>query len=421
MAKKVLIIARDFIPYCTSLGASMRALKMAEFLHENGFEVCILCAAGNPVSYFGYEKTLKKFHIFYLKDYLQIINTDVKLKTRMHQKKERGIKKYLLQTLKTAAFKICIPDPGTLFIPKFVYQGIQLIKREKITNVIVTSPPHSTQLIGYLLKKYCKNNINLIADYRDSWNTRDLFTKKNKMADKLSCFLEKKVLQTADHFTYCSLPISKKIESKYHNIIKQSELIMNGFDASLLTRELDFPPNPFLKIGFFGNIDEQPGSYRNPSFFLKVLRELPIQAKIECYGMCYLSDHFMKKYKGLIESKGVLKHNEALLQMRKMDLLMILFSQEKDADEIITGKFFEYISARKPILIIGPENMEANRILHQYGLGYSINLFDPDDIRKKMLSIYEDWQNNRLVKYSPKTIQKFTRQEQYKKMLSILS
>lgn len=63
--RKVLIIARDFIPFSSTLGGILRVLKMAEFFNSQGFDVFILSAEGEKISPFGYQKAVKNLNIYY--------------------------------------------------------------------------------------------------------------------------------------------------------------------------------------------------------------------------------------------------------------------------------------------------------------------------------------------------------------------
>ena len=52
-----------------------------------------------------------------------------------------------------------------------------------------------------------------------------------------------------------------------------------------------------------------------------------------------------------------------------MHYLLILHTDPASSDEVITGKFFDYIKARRPILCFSPENTEAARLVKRWQVG----------------------------------------------------
>jgi len=61
-----------------------------------------------------------------------------------------------------------LPDPRKGWNRYAFKKACELIENEGIINIITTSPPHSTQLIGLKIKKKYPA-LNWIADLRDPW------------------------------------------------------------------------------------------------------------------------------------------------------------------------------------------------------------------------------------------------------------
>lgn len=427
--KKVLIISRDFIPYFPSLGGVIRILKMAEFLTNEGITVYILSAGGESISYFGYKNLVDKMNITYFDDPLQkYFNKKAKFAFNMER---RSHKKNQTTTLcKKVISDFIIPDLGVFFVNRYVQIGLKIIKKHGIKNIIVTSPPHSTQMIGFKLKKILKNNINYIIDYRDSWNTTNIFSKKLLLTQYLSKKLEYNILKTADKFIYVSTPILKKICNTYFNISGKAFLIMNGYDNNMFS---DIYPNDSechvesssssLKIGYFGSISSNKNSFRNAERLFNALIKFQknnTQIKLIFFGEANIDKMWRDRLKGTMEIRGNVSHQRAIQLMRTMDVLMILHSQKNGADEVITGKLFDYLLAERPIFVVGPKDMEAIRLVKERQLGYYADIYNNEDILHTLNCIYQDWQNNRLISYSLNDVQDFSRQHQYYKLLDIL-
>ena len=58
-AKKVLLIVRDFPPFCPSVGSALRAIKLVAWLKLQGLEPVVLHARAPEGEFFGYEALLR--------------------------------------------------------------------------------------------------------------------------------------------------------------------------------------------------------------------------------------------------------------------------------------------------------------------------------------------------------------------------
>ena len=64
---------------------------------------------------------------------------------------------------------------------------------------------------------------------------------------------------------------------------------------------------------------------------------------------------------------------ESQKKMSRFDYLLILHTEKSTASEVITGKFYEYLSSRIPIIVISNGPTEAGRLVQRHNLGYSID------------------------------------------------
>lgn len=417
--KKVLIISRDFIPYCETLGGAIRVLKMAEFFLENNIDVYIIAAKGEKINYFGYENLIKNMKVIYIDDPLQKYITENFNKTRLlNASNDKYLFTNLRNNLKKVINEFSIPDAGVFFIRKFLKTALKLISDEHIKNVIVSSPPHSSQLLGLIIKKILGSNICYIVDYRDSWNCGGLFSKHTYLTKKLSEIFEQNVLKTCDYFLYVSLPILQKINLKFFDITSKSLLVMNGFDIKMADKRRcrNNTQKNNLTMGYFGSI----GRERNPESLFRAILKVNKEIKLIFYTHNPIDHIWTDKLEGILEAKDAVDHQTALNMMRKMDVLLLIHSEVDGADEVITGKFFEYLLAEKPIFVVGPKTMEVVRMIKERQLGYYADINDEEDILNTLYRIYIDWQNNELFSYSLEDVGDLSRQHQYSKILDIL-
>jgi len=393
---------------------------MAQFLQEQGCEVYVLCAKGEEISYFGYKDVVCNLNVVYVEDNLQRYYNKCAVAGSGY-KEETKTSPSILQKLKNVINDFCIPDKGIFFVDRYVKQASRLIVEHNISSVIVSSPPHSTQIIGLKLKRKFGNRIKLIVDYRDSWNTTAIFQKKCWLTKRISLSKEKEVLRTADWFTYISQPMLEKINDTFIDVTNKSLLIMNGFDLNLKTgiNDADFL-NKELTIGYFGSISDNPESFRDPSRFLEALTKLNNNIKLVFYGSTVLNKNWKECLGDKLEINGTVSHTEALKLMKTMNLLLVIHSESTGGEEVLTGKIFDYFLAQRPVLVVGPKNMEAARLVRENHLGYCMNIYDENEMVNTLQKIYIDWQQGQLVSYTLEDVEEFSRQKQFAKLLDIL-
>jgi hypothetical protein len=295
-----------------------------------------------------------------------------------------------------------IPDARFLWIRPSVKFLKQYIEKEKIDLIITTGPPHSLHLIGLNLHK--SSGIPWVADFRDPWTSIDFYTdlKLTRWADRRHHKLESRVLQNANHV----IAIGPNMAEEFKRIgAKHVTVITNGYDESDLDPEPAEPDQEF-SIVHLGTLS----AARNSSALWKALSAKSIE-----------DEHFAKDlkiklignvdYKVLrdIESCGLnrnlectefIPHKDAMAILRKAQVLLLLINNSVNAKGVITGKFFEYLAVRRPIMLIGPQDGDASKILSETGGGLSAGFDDETAIRSNLDHFYELYRQDRLLSES---------------------
>jgi len=93
--------------------------------------------------------------------------------------------------------------------------------------------------------------------------------------------------------------------------------------------------------------------------------------------------------------------------------LLLVLNNTKNAKGILTGKFFEYLSANRPVICIGPTDGDASVIVNETRCGKCLNYTDFDNTYKIVLEYYELFKSGNLrvnntgaEKYSRKNLTK---------------
>jgi len=177
---------------------------------------------------------------------------------------------------------------------------------------------------------------------------------------------ERKVVENADLLITVSEDVKRIFAEKSKlPVAEKTVVIPNGFD------EDDFRINEVqteLKkvITYTGTISE---AY-DVDGFLDALQSLDSDLKqhllIRFVGKVPPSVvHKFRNTQLEIELVGYVDHSKSIEYLLRSDLLLLVIPKVKNNRGILTGKFFEYLASRKPVLAIGPTDGDLAKIIQE--------------------------------------------------------
>ena len=372
-SSKIIIAAYGFPPFLKSLGGSIRILKLAEYLIAHGHDVTVVCARTPYADTFGYDELLSNVRTIACHDPVASLASRVNGPgSGVSAGSTSSFKGNVRQWLKGLMLDAMIPDSGFLVARSMLRVVRQEIESATAPVTLITSgPPHSVHLIGYRLARQ-HAGLKWIMDYRDSWNGTSLFRKRNSLFQRLNVALERRCLRAVHHLAYISSPMLPKAERIAGCALStKATLISNGYDESLL-RDATLTSacassaivDCSLRIGYYGAVDHGPASYRDPGVIYRALLQLPEQeVQFVVHGPSTLEADWARRLGPRLKDGGKLPHARAIRSMFEMDALLLLHTREEGADEVVTGKVFEYVATGRPIISIGPADMAVNALL----------------------------------------------------------
>ncbi len=420
--KKILIISYYWPP---SGGAGVqRIFKFAKYLSLSGFDPYVLTVDSNVASYpirdesllHDIPSDLKVYHTHSFEP-LNILTKITGNKAPYGGFANKDKEKFSQRMLRFIRGNFFIPDARKGWVKYAFAKASELIATENIDTVLISSPPHSSQLIGVKLKRKFPK-LRWIADLRDPWT--DIFYYKDMlhtgMAAQRDAAYEKQVVEQADELVVVSNPILKNYLSKSKKIsASKIHVIPNGFD------EDDFPPvsisgNEVFTFTYVGTIAD----IYNPRIFFEALRnaldELPSR-KVKLRFVGGRTDNIiaMIKDNGLDEFTEFIphvKHEKAIEYMRTSDALLLVIPDVRDSHGILTGKLFEYMASRKPIICIGAQQGDAAKIVNECHAGKTFERNEVSLLKDHILGLLTEWsphrseinQSTNFVKYSRKNL-----------------
>lgn len=383
--KKVLIIAYHFPPLAGP--GSERALKFVKYLPMFGWQPTVITTTNK--NYWWYDKSLLN---------------EIPKNTRISRAFEPELiylesiadKLKLLRLFKYLKTNFIIPDESITWLPFALKKAKRELRRDNYRIIFTTSPPPTSHIIGYLLKKHF--NIPWIAEYRDLWTLNPEYN-TNKKLYHFEVKLERNIIKNTDVTIHTSKTNRQRFVNHFKTVKQNSEVIYNGFDINYDNINLKQNTHIFT-ITYTGSFYGK----RSPAKFLKALKSFikenglkPGSLKFIFYGRTEYD------LPGLINSyslKDFVKINDPVPAYKLQDiysksdvLLLILPSNDPGA---ITKKVFDYMATRKPILAIVPEG-EIREILSNSGLGYFAHPDSVKDITIKLNTLYNKWRVGKLL------------------------
>lgn len=427
--KKVLIITYYWIP---SGGAGVqRWVKFSKYLRDFGWE---------PIIYTPENPEFPSIDTSFEKDIpadILVIKTPIwepyTIYRNLTGKKNQAINAGFISENKKQGWKdklsiwirgnFLIPDPRRFWIKPSVSFLTTYLTQNPVDAIITTGPPHSMHLIGLRLKKNFPT-LPWIADFRDPWTNIDFYKDLNLswVSDKIHHRLEKKVIQHADSVVVVSNGMKEEYELMKP---KHIQVITNGYDESDVHKvaiELDVK----FSISHIGTLN----AARNPKIVWKALSDIcaenadfKVDLQIQLVGKVDFSLMEDMKNRGLTGNLfkiDYLSHSEAITKQQSSQVLMLLINNSGNAKGILTGKFYEYLAAKRPILAVGPTDGDAANVLKETGAGKMVDFEDEKATKEAILDYYTRFKAGSL-KIESTSVERFSRRSLTAELANLLN
>ncbi|WP_418603833.1 glycosyltransferase family 4 protein [Hwangdonia sp.] len=301
-----------------------------------------------------------------------------------------------------------IPDARKNWVKPSVAYLSNYISENNISTVITTGPPHSLHLIGLQLKE--KLGVKWLADFRDPWTTIGYHKqlKLTKSAQQKHKTLEKKVLNAADQIIVTSSVTKKEFKS---HTTKPIEVITNGYDYESVGKvELD----TVFSMAHIGSLL----SKRNPKVLWQVLSDLiktndGFAKDFQLNFVGAVSEDVLRSIEknnlsDYTNNVGYVSHNESIKFQKKSQVLLLIEIDSEDTKSIIPGKLFEYMVSNRPILALGPNGSDVEKIIKETNTGNYFYYDDYESLKTTILTHYKAYKNNALQSHAI-SLQKYSR------------
>lgn len=418
---RILIISYFFPPF--NAAGALRAGKMAKYLSLMGHDVRVLTATNQmlcknlPVE-IEEERIIRSRWVnvnriiaFFLGGKEQIANKGYE--------EAKSLPNFLKKIGYFYKNYLNFPDAQIGWYPFAVREGKKLLDNWKADIIWSTSPPPTALLIAKKLSSIYK--IPWTADFRDLWasnqNAELYYSQIRRILDRK---LESSTLKSAKALITISEPLADILGSKFKKKIK---VISNGYDLSDYPSIKANPKNNLkLNIIYTGTIFPKKENYH--SFFeaISLLKNFSQKINVDFYGRgSSLIQKIAIKYnlESSIGYHNIVPYHESLYLQTNADLLLLLIHDSEKEKGTLPVKFFEYIGAKKPILLVGCTNGAAGDLIRSHELGLAEN--DPykiSDFLKKVLQ--KKIEKGNTIIPSTDSMTNLSRQEKAKELADFL-
>lgn len=279
-----------------------------------------------------------------------------------------------------------LPDDRQGWIPPAVVRVLAAIRRERPDALLVTSPPHSAQVVGLFASRI--SGVPLVVDFRDPWigNPATPEFIRSGPTPAVHELLEDQVMHVAGAVVTATDSHADSLRVRRPGVAPRLRVIPNGYDPSAFRGQSMDPVDPErFTITYAGSFYHT----RTPRPLLEALAVLrdrdgidPAVFRVNLVGNCeFAGTESVPELaaalgcESSLELPGRLPYRDAIGHLVRSDLLLLLATGQP---EQVPAKAYEYVAAGRPILALVEPGATADLLVSSADADV---LFDADPHR----------------------------------------
>jgi hypothetical protein len=420
---KILVLTYHFAPF-NHIGA-VRATKMVKYLLREGHDVRVVAAADQP-----FPRTLlgevdenlvtlvpcphldRGTHQFAAS---QAVQSGKSSSRAVLLRWLRRLLRWPYELYKTLLW---YPDNVRFWRRRLEREGHRLIADFAPDIILASAPPFTPLLAASNLAR--AHAIPWVCELRDLWVDYHNY-RYPRWRRRLEERLETQALASAAGFVTVSPPLAATLARRYRQPIA---VIPNGFDAADYCFDDDVEVDRHVfTIVYTGTIYDGKQNIEPVFAALAELRDLPLRVELRLYGRALarlLPLARRWKVDEYVIFGGQVPYREALAIQRRADLLLLLLWNDQSQKGVYTGKLFEYLGARRPILCVGEFENVASDLVKARNAGYTAT--DARGVAEIVRHLAQQKHAlGRCADLPPETCRGFSREEQARELAGFLS
>lgn len=282
--------------------------------------------------------------------------------------------------------------------------------------IFASASPATCLLIAASLS--ARYRVPWVGELRDPW-TDYYYVSYPQWRRQIESRLERRVLKSAAGLVTVSAPLARALESRHH---RPTIVVMNGFDPNDYPQSVERAPDDgVLRLVYTGMIYS---GRQLPDPLFQALGQLGAAAgrvRVSFYGSDpHLVGECARRYgvEELVQVHDAVPRAQAARAQKQADVLLHLLWNDPSQTGVYSGKLFEYIGARRPILAVGPTNNVAADLIRERGAGVALD--DPDRIVAQLLQWIALKEHGSIPDVDPAASAGLQREEQTRRLEAFL-
>jgi glycosyltransferase involved in cell wall biosynthesis len=311
--------------------------------------------------------------------------------------------------------ELMMPDQEIGWFPFAWRAAHDATRRGDVDIILASAGPFTSLLVARSIAR--SSHLPWVADLRDLWMDNP-HRQHYLLRDPLEARLERRTLGSASALVTVGPALATTLSASLNRPV---EVVYNGYEPDTTTPSPGAIHSDRLVIRYTGSIWEE----RLPIGLFRCLRE---RAAVGAPILLEFFGHNLDAVRRAAETWGVLdvvhcgaevSHEESLRLQREADVLLLTMAESRPGERgTLTGKLFEYMNARRPILLLGCPDGAAADLVRTAHCGVVV------ENDAQLMSQLEQWQRLKLetgaVPPAPPPPAQFTRAEQTLKLAAVL-
>lgn len=322
---------------------------------------------------------------------------------------------------------VFIPDARMGWRRPAVSVGLRAIAAFRPEAIVSSAPPYTTHLIGLDLHR--RTGLPWIADFRDSWVDWHTAARRRGLARRIELGMEGAVLREATRVVTVSEGVAADLASRHRGVRDDRwRWLPNGYDPHDLDGvdgDREGVPADECLLTYTGTLYGP----RNPEALVAALEALhadghPAAGAITVRLVGRIADDIRSRIEaspvaGRFRFLDYVDHRRSIALARGSDVLLLIVDQVPQAAGILTGKLFEYLGLRRPVLALADDG-EATAMIARAGAGWQVHHGDVDAMQARLRAIHDAWRAGTLTGPAADAVTPYARPAQAATLAGIL-
>jgi len=265
--------------------------------------------------------------------------------------------------LMRAARAVLVPDRWVLWS---IRASRVPLDRLPLPDVVLSSgPPHSAHIAGSRLAR--RLGVPHVVDLRDAWAEGAFGLRVAPWQAPIDRWLERRTLARADLVVVAAPAYARRLGGRYPGLAGRVRAIPNGFDEDdvrhAASRRVPQAGDD-VRFLYAGRLVAAQAVGRLFDVLATLAEEGGLGLGLRFLGQ--VDPHHARQSVQALGSRvrfdPPVAHRDAIAAMSAADVLVVTTAGGGMGDATLTGKLFEYLALRRPVLLIGPAGPAAELV-----------------------------------------------------------